>query len=256
MMQLVDTHCHLDFEIFDEDRDDILFQCKSKGINSLVFPAVTAKRWNKLIQICQSSESLHLALGLHPLFLNDHTPEHLEQLPHAIEHYQPIALGEIGLDFYHEHYDEDTQIYYFIEQLKIAKAFDLPVLLHVRKAHDNVINLLKKQGVPGGIAHAFNGSFQQAQAYQKLGFKLGVGGIITHPKAVRLRTLFSQLPLSQIVLETDAPDMPLYNQISPRNTPENLVTILDTLTTLRPESRQEIAEITTNNSLNVLKLVK
>lgn len=254
MMKLIDSHCHLDFDIFNHDRDALLARCKIKGVDDIVIPAVTAQAWESLISICHSSTMLHLALGLHPLFVDDHSPEDLTRLKQVIMQNSPCAVGEIGLDFYHSNYDKVSQIDYFTKQLKIAQQFQLPVLLHVRKAHDHVIQLLKKHPVSGGIVHAFNGSIQQAEHYQKLGFVFGVGGAITHPKARKLRALFQQLPLSSIVLETDAPDMPLHQQESSRNTPENIPYIINILAELRPESRDEIACETTQNSQRVLNL--
>ena len=254
MMKLIDSHCHLDFDIFNHDRDALLARCKVKGIDDIVIPAVTAQAWESLITVCHSSTMLHLALGLHPLFIDEHSPKDLTRLKHIILQNSPCAVGEIGLDFYHSNHDKLSQIYYFSEQLKIAQQLTLPVLLHVRKAHDQVIKILKDHPVSGGIVHAFNGSIQQAEHYQKLGFVFGVGGAITHPKARKLRALFQQLPLSSIVLETDAPDMPFYQQKSPRNTPENIPHIIDTLAELHQESRDEIACATTHNSQRILNL--
>jgi TatD DNase family protein len=254
MMHLIDSHCHLDFQLFDFDRVAILSRCQKLGIKDIIVPGVTADRWQNLIDICSGSESLHPALGLHPLFMADHKAEHLEQLKNLIDSSQPVAIGEIGLDFYLPNHDKQAQIDLFIEQLKLAQSAQLPVLLHVRKAHDKTISLLRKYPLISGIVHAFNGSLQQAEQYQKLGFLLGVGGAITHLKATRLRHLFSQLPLSAIVLETDAPDMPLAEMKQHSNTPENIPFILSSLASLRPESCQNIATITTNNLKKILKI--
>ena len=137
------------------------------------------------------------------------------------------------MDFYHAEHDKESQINLFEQQLELAVSFDLPVILHVRKAHDVVLQLLKKHRVRGGIVHAFSGSEQQAQHYIKLGFLLGIGGTITYEKATRVRRLFSNLPLSAIALETDAPDMPLHGQAGQRNSPLSLVHIVSSLATLR-----------------------
>jgi len=254
MMNLVDSHCHLDFQLFDIDRTDILSHCQQLGVNDIVIPGVAADKWDRLLTICEQSVILHPALGLHPLFMDKHTTEHLAHLKGLIVTARPIAIGEIGLDFYLPVHDKQAQIDLFTEQLKLAQASQLPVLLHVRKAHDQTINLLKTHRVVGGIVHAFNGSMQQAEQYQKLGFVLGVGGVITHLKAKRLRTLFSQLPLSSIVLETDAPDMPLAEMHDYRNTPENIPIILAALATIRSESKVELATITTDNAKRILNI--
>lgn len=254
MTNLIDSHCHLDFQQFDVDRADILAHCQQLGVNHIVVPAVTADKWQRLLEICSQSKLLHPALGMHPLFMDQHKAEHLVVLQKLIANVNPVAVGEIGLDFYLPGHDKQAQIDLFTEQLKLAKSAQLPVLLHVRKAHDDTISLLKKHRVMGGIVHAFNGSLQQAEQYQKLGFVFGVGGVITHSKATRLRSLFSQLPLSSLVLETDAPDMPLATMQDQRNTPENIPLILAELADIRSESKIEIASITTNNAQRILNI--
>jgi len=161
------------------------------------------------------------------------------------------------LDFYVENFDAAQQQFYFCEQLKLAREFDLPVLLHVRKAVDAVLQNLRRHPVQGGIAHAFNGSRQQADALIKLGFKLGFGGAMTHNRALRIRELAATLPLESIVLETDAPDMPpdfLARGVA--NTPANLPRIAQTLADLRGISLAEIAAATTHNALRVLPLLR
>lgn len=254
MINLVDSHCHLDFQLFDIDRANILAHCKQIGVSDIVIPGVTADKWGRLLEICNQSELLHPAIGLHPLFMDHHTAQHLVDLKKLIATIQPVAIGEIGLDFYLPNHDKKAQIDLFTAQLNLAQSAQLPVLLHVRKAHDQTINLLKSHPVVGGIVHAFNGSLQQAEQYMKLGFVLGVGGVITHAKATRLRTLFSQLPLASIVLETDAPDMPLADMQDQRNTPENIPIILASLTNIRSESKQDIATITTDNAKRILNI--
>jgi len=253
-MYLIDSHCHLDFEQFDIDRENILFHCQNSGVKDVVVPGVTADSWDRLIKLCNKHKMLHPALGLHPLFIDKHQTEDLAQLEDYITNHKIVAIGEIGLDFYLADHNKAKQIKLFSEQLKIAQCNQLPVLLHVRKAHDQVIKLLKEHPISGGIVHAFNGSRQQAEQYQKLGFVFGVGGAITHPRATRLRALFSKLPLSNIVLETDAPDMPLQDMQEQRNSPENIPRILSSLAEIRPESLQDLASATTHNCQQVLNL--
>jgi TatD DNase family protein len=254
MINFVDSHCHLDFQLFDVDRTDILAHCQQLGVNNIVVPGVSADKWDRLLKICDQSELLHPALGLHPLFMALHTAEHLVDLKRLIAAIQPIAIGEIGLDFYLPNHNKQAQIDLFTQQLKLAKSAQLPVLLHVRKAHDQTISLIKIHRVVGGIVHAFNGSLQQAEQYIKLGFVLGVGGVITHAKATRLRTLFSHIHSASIVLETDAPDMPLAEMQDQRNTPENIPAILDALANIRSESKQDLATITTDNAKKILNI--
>jgi len=244
---LIDSHCHLDFDVFDTDRDALLAEFKQHHIARVIVPGVTASRLDKLLSLVTTFPEIEYALGLHPMFMTDHQPADLDTLREYLEQHQPVAIGEIGLDFYHAEHDKESQINLFEQQLELAVSFDLPVILHVRKAHDVVLQLLKKHRVRGGIVHAFSGSEQQAQHYIKLGFLLGIGGTITYEKATRVRRLFSNLPLSAIALETDAPDMPLHGQAGQRNSPLSLVHIVSSLATLRTEKRDVITRITSDN---------
>lgn len=245
-MQLIDSHCHLDFEIFDSDRDAIMSQCQKIGIQHIIIPAVTADTWPRLLATCQQSTLLHSSLGLHPMFMDAHQTEDVASLEHAVTRHNPIAIGEIGLDFYLPEHDKQAQKGLFEQQLKIAQKHQLPVLLHVRKAHDETLKLLRKTPVPGGIIHAFNGSLQQAENYMELGFLFGIGGAITHPRATKLRQLVQDLPLSSLALETDAPDMPLFGHTE-RNSPLYLPHILSCLAKLRSEPLKRVAKATTEN---------
>ncbi|MBT3505183.1 MAG: TatD family hydrolase [Piscirickettsiaceae bacterium] len=251
---LIDSHCHLDFGVFDDDRAAILSRCEQQGITRIIVPGVTAERWSHLLSVTQDSDKLYAALGLHPMFMAEHTAADISQLNDYVSYFSPIAIGEIGLDFYLEHHDKSKQIALFEQQLELAVKFDLPVILHVRKAHDVVIQLLKKHRVKGGIVHALSGSHQQALLYIQLGFLLGIGGTVTYDKATRIRQLFSQLPLPAIALETDAPDMPLQGQRSQRNSPESLIPILGSLADLRTEAPDSIAKITTHNVTQLFAL--
>ncbi|OUR64267.1 DNAase [Methylophaga sp. 42_25_T18] len=246
-MDLIDSHCHLDFNVFDDDRSTVLANCQQLGINDIIIPGVTANTWDRLLTVCQQSTMLHPALGMHPMFMDQHQAEYIDQLNAYVSEHKPVAIGEIGLDFYIADHDKQSQIELFEQQLAIAHQHNLPVILHVRKAHDQTLALLKKHQITAGIVHAFSGSEQQANNYIKQGFLLGIGGVITHERATRLRKLFSSLPLSNIVLETDAPDMPLANMPDIRNTPENIPRIVATLAELRAESQEQIADISSQN---------
>lgn len=253
-MQFIDSHCHLDFSDFDADREQVLTHCRQQSVSDIIIPAVTVKRWSSLEHLCRSNPMLHPALGCHPLFMDEHPANAADLLASAVSNNRPVAIGEIGLDFYQPDSDETAQIRLFEAQLQVACEFQLPVILHVRKAHDSVLKRLRYYRPSGGIAHAFNGSRQQADVYQSLGFKLGVGGMITRPGARRIRRSFSALPLSQIVLETDAPDMPLDGHQGERNSPEWIPEIARTLSTLRNESLAQIAEVTTGNVRGVFNI--
>ena len=253
IMELIDTHCHLDFPEFDRDRSAILGRCRAVGINTIVVPGVTQQRWPSLLEMCSSTPGLFPAFGLHPMFLQYHKAEHLQQLEEQINLYHPVAVGEIGLDYMLKDSDKVQQQAYFTAQLAIAKNAGLPVLLHVRKAHDEVLMVLKKAGVQSGIAHAFNGSIQQAKKYIELGFKLGFGGTLTYPGSKKIHTLAKELPLESIVLETDAPDMVVETHRGERNSPEYLTSILASLAEVRTISVVDVARQTTQNARSIFR---
>ncbi|HEB56507.1 MAG TPA: TatD family deoxyribonuclease [Gammaproteobacteria bacterium] len=251
-ISVFDSHCHLDHAAFDPDRNQVLANCRKKAIDYMLVPAIMRKGWDGLLALCQQEKGLYPALGLHPIFMEQHKQQHLEQLEQYLAQYQPVAIGEIGLDFFIERPDKDRQLHFFCAQLDIAGNVKLPVSLHVRKAHDQVLSLLRKHPVSGGFAHAFNGSLQQAQQYIELGFKLGFGGTLTYTRSRRIRELARVLPLESIVLETDAPDMAVAAHKGERNSPEYILDCLNVLAELRDEEPQFIAERTTANVFEVL----
>ena len=256
MMPLIDSHCHLDFNAFDHDREQVLDHCKALGLTHIIVPGVTRDSWPALMNHCAQHEMMRPALGLHPMFMQSHQDSDLDALEQAIENHRPVAIGEIGLDFFLNGHDKEAQTALFEAQIQLAIAFELPVILHVRKAHDEVLKVLRQaRGLKGGIVHAFNGSMQQAEFYMQQGFLFGVGGAVTYPRAQKLQRLFCDLPLTSIVLETDAPDMPLAGHQGERNSPEMIPQVLEKLTELRDESAELIAETTSNNCRKLLELV-
>lgn len=255
-MEIVDTHCHLDVADFDLDRDDVLEQCHSHGITNIIIPAIESKTWSKLIDLCQLNAGLYPALGLHPIFIEQHQSDDINKLKQLVEKSLPIAIGEIGLDFYLKNLDKEKQLELFEQQLLIAKKHNLPVILHVRKAHDQVLQLLKKIKVKGGFCHAFNGSMQQAEQYIALGFKLGFGGTLTYKNSTKIHELAKSLPLESIVLETDAPDMVVESHRGERNSPEFIVEALSALAAIKNESIDFIAKQTTQNANDVMNFLE
>lgn len=254
MMPLIDSHCHFDFDAFDTDREQILAHCQQLGLSHIIVPGVTRARWPSLLQLCDQYPMLQPALGLHPMFMQEHEEDDLSALEQAINTHQPLAVGEIGLDFFVPGHDKKAQTALFRAQIQLAEQFQLPVILHVRKAHDEVLKLLRQTKLNGGIVHAFNGSMQQAEFYMQQGFVFGVGGALTYPRAQKLQRLFTDLPLSSIVLETDAPDMPLAGHQGERNSPEMIPQVLEKLSELRHETAAEIAAATSDNCRRLLKL--
>lgn len=253
-MPIFDTHCHLDFSDFDSDRESVLARTKTSGVSDLLIPGVVRSTWNSLLDICKSETGLHPALGLHPVFLDRHSDSDINDLSDYIRQHQITAVGEIGLDFQIQTLDKNRQLVLFEKQLRIAVEADLPVILHVRKAHDQVLKLLKQYHPSGGICHAFNGSQQQAVQYESLGFKLGFGGMLTYERSSKLRALANALPMSLIVLETDAPDMTGAAHQYQRNSPEYLPEMVVELARIREISENEVIEATYTNACEVLRI--
>lgn len=241
-MTLVDTHCHLDFRVFDSDRIQILEKCYKAGVKKLIIPGVLEKDWQTIVKLARQYANIYPALGLHPCFLEEVTSISFQNLERLLTcHENIVAVGETGLDFFTKNYDEARQREGFVAQIELAKTTKLPLILHVRKAHDQVIKLLNQTKFPwGGVVHCYSGSLQQAQRYLKLGFKLGIGGVVTYERSRRLRQISEELPLSAFVLETDAPDIPPYGQERTRNSPEFLPLIFDAFSRLRSEKRESI----------------
>lgn len=247
-MELFDSHCHIDVEDFDADRDEVLERARRSGVQRLLVPAVDAAHWEALVTLCHGQAGLYPALGLHPVYLEQHSQRDIAALEQAIAQYRPVAVGEIGLDYFIADLDRERQQQLFEVQLEIARNAGLPVVLHVRKAHDQVLATLRRIKVKGGTAHAFNGSLQQAQQYIDMGFKLGFGGTLTYERSNRIRALARQLPLSAIVLETDAPDMVVATHRGERNSPEYLPDCLQALARVRDEAPDYLAGQTTANA--------
>ena len=254
---LIDSHCHLDAPEFDVDRDEVAQAAKQAGVDMIVIPAVARENFQQVIDLSNQYTHCRFALGIHPMYVDNAHPSDLSLLRALVSQYiatnKLVAIGEIGLDFFVTQQNRETQEYFFSEQLKIAQAFDLPVVLHVRKAVDDVLKHLRIHKVRGGIAHAFNGSAQQAQAFIGLGFKLGFGGAMTYTRALKIRELAKTLPLESIVLETDAPDIPPeWVGTKGRNAPAELLKIAQVLADLRGVKVSQIIEKTGENVYTVL----
>lgn len=253
-MELFDSHCHIDVEEFDTDRDAVLQRSQAVGVTHMLVPAVHIDGWRFLLDYCKSNPGLYPALGMHPVYLEQHHDEDIAALAQWVEQEKPIAIGEIGLDFFVTELDRGRQQQLFEAQLEIARDANLPVVLHVRKSHDQILSTLKRIRVRGGFSHAFNGSEQQAQQYIDLGFKLGFGGMLTYERSNKIRHLAKVLPLDAMVLETDAPDMTVAAHRGERNSPEYLLDCLRSLAEIRQEDPDIIARQTTRNALQVLGL--
>ncbi len=261
----IDSHCHLDAPEFEPDRAEVVARARAAGVGQIVIPAVDATNLATVRELAQAHGYAY-ALGIHPLFVGRSADGDLEVLRQELTEHRSdprlVAIGEIGLDHFVPGLDLARTERFYVAQLKMARAFGLPVIVHVRRSADTLLKHLRKIDVPGGIAHAFNGSEQQARAFVALGFKLGFGGAMTFDRALQIRRLAQSLPLDAIVLETDAPDIPphwLYRTAeqraageTSRNEPGELPRIAQTLAELRGETVERIARITSANAMAAL----
>ena len=264
----IDSHCHLDAPELAHDRDAVRQAARAVGVHTCVLPAVQATHFDAVRQLAHLHGDVY-ALGIHPLFTPQASEADLQTLSAALQQHrgdpQLVAVGEIGLDGFVPGLDMARQQFFYKAQLTLARAHDLPVLLHVRRSADVLLQGLRQTPVKGGIAHAFNGSLQQAQQFIAMGFKLGFGGALTFERAQQLRRLATALPLDALVLETDTPDIPphwLYVTAEERakgvpqgrNTPEQIPRIAQVLADLRGISLQEVQQATSANVRAVLNL--
>lgn len=271
MTAWIDTHCHLDAAEFSPDRAQVRAVARQAGVAHLVIPAVQRTHWAEVVALAHHHGDSY-ALGIHPLYTPRAADTDLERLAQALQAAQAdprlVAVGEIGLDGFVPGLDMTRQQHFYRAQLRLARQFDLPVILHVRRSADALLAALRSIGGGGagawrGIAHAFNGSFQQAEAFVHLGFKLGFGGALTYDRALQLRRLATELPLDSLVLETDAPDIPphwLYRTAAERaaglpqgrNTPAELPRVAEVLAGLRGLPLADLAAATTRNACQAL----
>lgn len=253
---LIDTHCHLDFDVFSDDRAAIIAQAEAIGIKYLVIPGVTVNNWQPIQALCrQYPLQLLPALGLHPCFWQQHQEQHLSLLEQALTANNPVAVGEIGLDFFIENPNENWQLQLFREQVRLAKQHKLPIIVHCRKAHDQCFKILRELAFQeGGFMHAFSGSLQQAKRFVELGFKLGIGGAATYERAHKLHRILKTLPLDSFVLETDAPDIPPCFARNEVNTPLNLPKIAQVICERTAIDESELMAVTSAAALTVLAI--
>ncbi len=285
--RFIDTHCHYDFPPFSVDEEASLQRAAQAAVGKIIVPATEAENFARVQALAEKYQPLYAALGLHPGMLEKHSDVSLDQLQQALERRpaKVVAVGEIGLDLFGDDPQFERQQWLLDEQLKLAKRYDLPVILHSRRTHDKLAMHLKRHDLSRtGVVHGFSGSLQQAERFVQLGYKIGVGGTITYPRASKTRDVIAKLPLASLLrfvqlgykigvggtityprasktrdviaklplasllLETDAPDMPLNGFQGQPNRPEQAVRVFDVLCELRPEPEDEIAEVLLNNT--------
>lgn len=247
-MRLYDSHSHLDAPEFDTEREAVIRRAEAAGVAQQLVPAVAFRTWPALKATCALRPGLKAAYGLHPMYLDEHRPSHLDALPDWIERERPAAVGECGLDFFVEGLDPEAQRLYFTRQLEIAREFRLPVVLHARRAVDEVIAMIRRVGGLRGVVHSWSGSEAQAAQLYRLGFSLGIGGPVTFERAQRLRRTVAAMPIEHLLLETDSPDQPDATRRGQRNEPAFLVDVLREVARLRGMDEAVLADATRRNA--------
>ena len=252
--RFVDTHCHFDFPPFTGDEVPSIARAADAGVQAIIVPSTEAANFTRVLELARQHDALYAALGLHPIVIERHTEDDIDRLDSLLRAGESklIAVGEIGLDLYREDPHFERQQAILDAQLKLAKRHDLPAILHSRRTHDKLAMHLKRIDLPRrGVVHGFSGSLQQAQRFIELGYKIGVGGTITYPRASKTRDVMAQLPLSALLLETDAPDMPLNGFQGQPNRPERAARVFATLCELRQEPEEVVADALLENSRSV-----
>lgn len=282
-MFFFDTHTHLDFEAFDADRLQVAQNAHKNGVGHLLISGYVARYFNRITQMSNqlnktAPPKIHTALGLHPAYIDHHQDSDLQTLEQYLQHESCIAVGEIGMDTFEKQHKSavmlEAQKSLFLAQLCIAQSHQLPVILHIRKAHGVALEVLKKSKFSyGGIAHSFSGGVQEAKAFINLGFKLGITGQVCNPNAKKLRQVVQSVSYQHLVLETDSPDMlpkthallhdqqpnkpEQHSQIQNkhrRNEPKHITYVLQSLSELLNISEIQLAQHLYTNSFTALNL--
>jgi len=248
MNDIIDSHCHLDFDDFSSDRNAVIERARSKGVKQIVIPGVKRDSWHFIREICDNDAQIHACYGLHPYLAGEHTDDDITQLRHWLDNNACVAVGECGLDYRKDMADKNLQLKFFNAQLDTAHAIDKPVVIPSVGATEDVIRWIKHYPDLRGMIHSYSGSYEQAKQLIDLGFYISFGGAITYDNARKLRATASDIPIGSILLETDAPDQPDADHFNQRNEPAYLVNVLKCLTELRDEPIEEIAAQTTKNA--------
>ncbi|MFP1984763.1 TatD family hydrolase [Lonsdalea quercina] len=254
---LIDTHCHFDVPLFLDDEAVSVRRAQDAGITDIIIPAVDSHHFDLILQLAQRWPGLHAALGLHPLYIARHDDEDLALLDARLQSHRKevVAVGEVGLDLYMDDPQFDRQCHFLGEQLALARRHNLPAILHSRRTHDRLAAILRRCSLPRtGVVHGFSGSYEQAMAFVRLGYCIGIGGTITYPRASKTRKAIAQLPLECLLLETDAPDMPVYGHQGAPNRPERIRNVLSSLCELREETPAQIVAALLANTRRVFDL--
>ncbi len=255
-MKLIDSHCHFDDARFDSDRETAYRRALSARVEAQIVPGIRSEWWPRVKRICGQYTGLWPAYGLYPMFMGVHRESDISLLDSWLQTENPVAVGECGLDYFIDDPDREGQRRMFEAQLDLAQCHGLPVIVHARRALEDIFNILRRYPDVRGVVHSFSGSEQQAHRLIGMGFLMSFGGPITYPRARRLRYLAAVLPLESIMIETDSPDQPDVDIRGERNEPVRLQRILAELGSLRKESEQDIAAVTRDNAIRLFGLEK
>lgn len=251
MKSVVDTHCHLDLDTFDDDRADVLKRALSAGVAAMILIAYNPDRWKSTSEMSARWPFLLRAVGIHPNDAQLWSDDVRERLCAEVDSSSPVAIGEIGLDFYRTRETESAQRTAFSEQLAIAHHFDLPVVIHQRSAEEDVLEVLNGSAAVAGVMHCFGGGPSYARRCLELGFYLGIGGTVTYPRSDLLREAVAEAPLDRLLLETDAPFLAPQSRRGKRNEPSLLAQVIIEVARIRNTSIEEIAAQTTANAVRL-----
>lgn len=253
MTALFDSHCHLDFDDFAEDRTAVIERASAAGVGAIMIPGVSRQHSSRPM-IRTTAVELYYGFGLHPYFVAEHQASDIDWLAQQLQQHPQAVVGEVGLDRSCKNYDQQQAL--FIAQVELASQLQRPLIIHHRQSQPDLLRILKRYRAqlpsPAGVIHAFSGSYEQAREWLQLGFMIGVGGVISYARANKTRQAIARLPVTTLLLETDAPDMPLAGFQGQRNEPARVAQVLDILATLTNVSKVALAEQTTANAYQVL----
>jgi len=239
--ELIDSHCHLDDDRFDDDRDQVVQRAQQQGVRQIVIPATIADRWEKVKQVAQRYAGVSASYGLHPMFMSRHRVEHVAALDAWLAREKAVAVGECGLDFYAHHEDESQQLELLRGQLSVALNHQLPVIIHARKALDLILREIRLCGIRRGVVHSFSGSLQQAQQLVDLGFKISIAATVSFERAKKLREIVRTIDIQSLLIESDAPDQPGQAHRGQRNEPAFILDHVNIMAQLKQLSVPEMA---------------
>ena len=251
---LIDSHCHLDFESFDNDREQVIQRAKNNHITDIVIPGTEKIYWERINKLCANHKQLHPCYGLHPYWVGNHKKQDIKKLNEYIEANTPVAVGECGLDFRAQQVNKKTQLFFFEAQLDIASNQQLPIVIHSVNATETVIASIKKFKNIRGMMHSYSGSLEQAKQLIDLGFYISVGGSITYENAKKIKSVTTNIPLTSMIIETDSPDQADVLNKGKRNEPAYIINTLAAISSLRNTEQTVVAKQTTTNAKKIFNI--